>query len=154
MAMVLAESVPAPALQRMEIWASDLSLEMLKVAAGAIYTTRDVQGISPARLRRFFLLGRGPREGSFRMVPEIRDLVKFRHLDLRNPTWAVPTDFPMIFCRNVSIYFAEDERLTLMNRLAQHLRPGGWLAMGNGEILPGVPPSLRKHSPSLFQKEG
>jgi len=44
--------------------------------------------------------------------------------------------------------------MTLMNRLAQHLRPGGWLAMGNGEILPGVPPSLRKCSPSLFQKEG
>jgi chemotaxis protein methyltransferase CheR len=154
MAMVLAETLPPPTLQKVEIWASDLSLEMLKVAAGAIYTTRDVQGVSPARLRRFFLLGRGPREGSFRVVPEIRDLVKFRHLDLRNPTWAVPTDFPMIFCRNVSIYFAEEERLTLMNRLAQHLRPGGWLAMGNGEILPGVPAALRKHSPSLFQKEG
>ncbi len=66
---------------------------MLKVAAGAIYTTRDVQGVSPPRLRRFFLLGRGPREGSFRVVPEIRDLVKFRHLDLRNPAWAVPNDF-------------------------------------------------------------
>jgi len=77
----------------------------------------------------------------------------FRQLDLRNPTWPVPTDFPMIFCRNVSIYFAEDERMTLMDRLAHHLRTGGWLAMGNGEILPGVPPSLRKHSPSLFQKE-
>lgn len=154
MAMVLAETLPPSSLQKMEIWASDLSLEMLKVAAGAIYTTRDVQGVSPTRLRRFFLLGRGPRAGSFRIVPEIRDLVKFRHLDLRNPVWAVPNDFPMIFCRNVSIYFAEDERLTLMNRLAQHLRPGGWLAMGNGEILPGVPPSLRKYSPSLFQKEG
>jgi chemotaxis protein methyltransferase CheR len=154
MAMVLAESVPAPALQRTEIWASDLSLEMLKVAAGAIYTTRDVQGVSPQRLRRFFLLGRGPREGSFRIVPEIRDMVKFRHVDLRNPVWPVPTDFPLIFCRNVSIYFAEDERMSLMNHLAQHLRPGGWLAMGNGEILPGVTTSLRKHSPSLFQKEG
>jgi chemotaxis protein methyltransferase CheR len=154
MAMVLAESLPAGSLPKIEIWASDLSLEMLKVAASAIYTTRDVQGVSPARLRRFFLLGRGPREGSFRIVPEIRDLVKFRHLDLRSPAWAVPTDFPMIFCRNVSIYFAEDERLTLMNRLAQCLRPGGWLAMGNGEILPGVTPSLRKYSPSLFQKEG
>ena len=109
---------------------------MLKTAAGAIYTTRDVQGVSPARLRRFFLLGRGPREGSFRVVPEIRDLVKFRHIDLRNPTWPVPADFPIIFCRNVSIYFAEDERMTLLQRLAQHLRPGGWLAMGNGEILP------------------
>ncbi len=154
MAMVLAESIANLSQQKVEIWASDLSLEMLKNAAGAIYTTRDVQGVSPARLRRFFLLGRGPREGSFRVVPEIRDLVKFRHIDLRNPVWAIPADFPMIFCRNVSIYFAEDERLMLLNRLAQHLRPGGWLAMGNGEILPEVPPSLRKHSPSLFQKEG
>jgi chemotaxis protein methyltransferase CheR len=154
MAMVLAETFANLASQKVEIYASDLSLEMLRVAAGAIYTTRDVQGVSPARLRRFFLLGRGPREGSFRVVPEIRDLVKFRHIDLRNPTWAVPNDFPIIFCRNVSIYFAEDERMTLLHRLAQHLRPGGWLAMGNGEILPEVPPSLRKHSPSLFQKEG
>jgi chemotaxis protein methyltransferase CheR len=154
MAMVLAETLATLASQKVEIWASDLSLEMLRIAAGAIYTTRDVQGVSPARLRRFFLLGRGPREGSFRVVPEIRDLVKFRHLDLRNPAWTVPSDFPIIFCRNVSIYFAEDERMTLMNRLAQHLRPGGWLAMGNGEILPEVPSSLRKYSPSLFQKEG
>jgi chemotaxis protein methyltransferase CheR len=154
MAMVLAETFANLASQKLEIYASDLSLEMLKIAAGAVYTTRDVQGVSPARLRRFFLLGRGPREGSFRVVPEIRDLVRFRHIDLRNATWAVPNDFPIIFCRNVSIYFAEDERMTLLQRLAQHLRPGGWLAMGNGEILPEVPPSLRKHSPSLFQKEG
>jgi chemotaxis protein methyltransferase CheR len=154
MAMVLAETINGLSSQKVEIWASDLSLEMLKLAAGAIYTTRDVQGVSPPRLRRFFLLGRGPRAGSFRVVPEIRDLVKFRHLDLRNPVWSVPNDFPIIFCRNVSIYFAEEERLTLLDRLAQHLRPGGWLAMGNGEILPDVPPTLRKHSPSLFQKEG
>ena len=108
---------------------------MLRIAAGAIYTTRDVQGVSPGRLRRFFLLGRGPRAGSFRVVPEIRDLVKFRHLDLRNPVWAVPNDFPIIFCRNVSIYFAEEERLTLLNRLSQHLRPGGLLEDGGGRSI-------------------
>jgi chemotaxis protein methyltransferase CheR len=154
MAMVLAESLANLQPQKVEIWASDLSLDMLKMAAGAIYTTRDVQGVSPARLRRFFLLGKGPREGSFRVVPEVRDLVRYRHIDLRTPSWPVPADFPIILCRNVSIYFADDERLTLLNRLAQHLRPGGWLAMGNGEIVPEVPATLRKHSPSLFQKEG
>jgi chemotaxis protein methyltransferase CheR len=154
MAMVLAETVQSFSTQKIDIWASDLSLEMLKIGAGAVYTTRDVQGVSPQRLRRFFLLGRGPRQGSFRVVPEIRDLVRFRHLDLRNLVWPVPNDFPIIFCRNVSIYFADEERLPLLNRLAQHLRPGGWLAMGNGEILSEVPSSLRKYSPSLFQKEG
>ena len=50
MAMVLAESLASLSPQKVEIWASDLSLEMLKLAAGAIYTTRDVQGVSPPRL--------------------------------------------------------------------------------------------------------
>jgi chemotaxis protein methyltransferase CheR len=153
MAMVLAETIAGLSPQKVEIWASDLSREVLETAARAIYNARDVQGVSPARLRRFFLRGHGPRAGSFRVVPEIRDLIKFRHLDLRNPNWAVPGDLHMIFCRNVSIYFAEDERMELLNRLAQHLRPGGWLAMGNGEILSAVPAALRKHSPSIYRKE-
>jgi chemotaxis protein methyltransferase CheR len=153
MAMVLAETIPGVTSSRVEIWASDLSKEVLEAAARAIYDARGVQGVSPARLRRFFLRGSGPRAGSFRVVPEIRDMVKFRHLDLRNPSWPLPADFHQIFCRNVSIYFAEDERLELLNRLAQHLRPGGWLAIGNGEILPGVPTSLKKHSPSIYRKE-
>ena len=153
MAMALAEALPPHGLAKVEIWANDLSLEMLKVGASAIYGTRDVQGVSPARLRRFFLLGRGPREGSFRIAPEIRDLVKFRHLDLRNGIWALSNDFHVIFCRNVSIYFADEERMILLDRLSHHLRPGGWLVMGKGEILPSVPASLRKHSPSLYQRE-
>ncbi|WP_165224338.1 CheR family methyltransferase [Aquisphaera insulae] len=153
-AMALAETLPPHGLAKVEIWASDLSLEMLKAAAGAVYTQRDVQGVSPARLRRFFMLGRGPREGSFKVVPEVRDLVKYRHVDLRQPTWALPSDFHVIFCRNVSIYFSDDERLVLLDRLSHHLRPGGWLIMGNGEILPQLPATLRKHSPSLYQREG
>jgi chemotaxis protein methyltransferase CheR len=152
MAMVLAETVANLTPQRVDLWATDLSLEVVQVAARAIYKDRELAGVSPARLRRFFLRGRGPRDGSYRVVPEIRDVVKFKHLDLRNPVWGLPTDFHAILCRNVSIYFAEDERLTLLNRLAQNLRPAGWLVMGNGEILPGVPNSLRKHAPSIFQK--
>ena len=152
-AMALSESVPNLAPQKVEIWATDLSLEVVKSAARAIYNTREVAGVSPVRLRRFFLRGKGPKDGSFRVVPELRDLVKFRHLDLRNPAWPLPNDLHMIFCRNVSIYFAEEERMNLLNRLAAFLRPGGWLAMGNGEILPGVPASLRKIAPSIYRKE-
>ena len=153
MAMALAEALPPHGLSRVEVWAGDLSREMLEAAAGAIYSARDVQGMSPARLRRFFLMGRGPREGSYRIAPEIRDLVRFRHIDLRAPSWPIPADFRAVFCRNVSIYFADEERRELLGRLARHIRPGGWLVMGNGEILPSVPAAFRKHSPSVFQKE-
>ncbi len=153
MAMVLAEAIPNFPAQRIEVWASDLSLEVLKAAARAIYNESEVKGVSSTRLRQFFLRGRGPRDGSFRVAPEIRDLIKFRHIDLRVSSWPLPTDFHIIFCRNVSIYFAEEERMVLLNRLAQHLHTGGWLAMGNGEILPGVPACFRKQSPSLYRKE-
>ncbi len=91
--------------------------------------------------------------GSFKVVPEIRNVVKYRHLNLRDQVWPMPNDFHVILCRNVSIYFAEDERMDLLNRLASSLRPGGWLAIGNGEILPGVPNSLRKIAPSIYRKE-
>ncbi len=153
MAMVLAETIPNLTPQKVEIWASDLSLEVVKVAARAIYQTRDVAGVSQARLRRFFLRGKDKRVGSYRIVPEVRDLVKYRHLNLRDAVWPLPSDFHVILCRNVSIYFAEDERMNLLNRLATSLRPGGWLAIGNGEILPGVPDSLRKIAPSVYRKE-
>jgi chemotaxis protein methyltransferase CheR len=154
MAMVLSELMPNVTPQKVEIWATDLSLEVVKAAARAIYGTREVAGVSPARLKRFFMRGKGPRDGSFRVVPELRDLVKFRHLDLRNASWPLPNDFHVILCRNVSIYFADEERMQLLNRLASNLRPGGWLAMGNGEILPAVPTSLRKIAPSIYRKEG
>jgi chemotaxis protein methyltransferase CheR len=153
MAMALSEAIPNLTTQRVEIWASDLSREAIETAARAIYHDRELRGVSPPRLRRFFLRGTGPRSGSYRVVPEVRDLVRFRHLDLRSPSWPLPSDFHMIFCRNVSIYFADDERMDLFNRLAQHLRPGAWLAIGNGEILPYVPANLKKHSPSVFRKE-
>jgi chemotaxis protein methyltransferase CheR len=150
--MVLTETVPNLTEKKLEIQATDLSMEVVKAAARAIYNERELSGVSPQRMRRFFLRGHGPKAGSYRIVPEVRDLIKFRHLDLRNPVWPFSPDFHVILCRNVSIYFAEEERLQLLNRLAQFLRPGGWLVMGNGEILPGVPASLRKHSPSIYRR--
>ena len=151
MAMVLAETLAPRASQKVEIWASDLSLEMLKVAAGAIYTARDVQGVSPhgsgdsssgatglATARSGS--SRDPRPGQ---VPAPRPA---------EPDLAGPADFHMIFCRNVSIYFAEDERMELLNRLAQHLRPAAGWRWATARSSRGAA-SLRKHSPSFFQKE-
>lgn len=154
LAMILLDNIANLTPQKVEIWASDLSLEVVKNAARAIYNTRDVAGVPPDLLRRFFMRGTGPKDGTFRVVPEVRELVKFRHLDLRTTTWGVPPDFHAVLCRNVSIYFADEERIKLLERLASCIRPGGWLIMGNGEILPIVPAGLRKILPSIYRKEG
>ncbi|MFM7318441.1 MAG: CheR family methyltransferase [Isosphaeraceae bacterium] len=153
LAMILVDKIPNLTPQKVEIWASDLSLEVVTYAARAIYNTRDVAGVPPELLRRYLMRGTGPKDGTYRVVPEVRDLVKFRHLDLRSSNWGVPNDFHAVLCRNVSIYFADEERIRLLDRLAGCLRTGGWLIMGNGEILPTIPAALRKVLPSVYRKE-
>ena len=153
MAMALAECVPVLTADRLEVWATDLSSEAIDAATAAIYAARDFGGVTPERARRFFLRGKGPRSGTYRVVPEVRTLVRFRPIDLRYGPWPLPADFQAIFCRNVSIYFPEDERTNLLERLATQLAPGGWLAIGTGEIIPGTPACLRKVAPSIYRKE-
>ncbi|MFO0959074.1 MAG: CheR family methyltransferase [Isosphaeraceae bacterium] len=144
-------SVPPPG--RLEIWASDVSLGMVRAGARAVYEARELADLGPDRLRRSFLRGRGPNDGFYRVVPEIRSLVTFQHLDLRRADWPIPGDFDAILWRNVAIYFDEGERLAMLDRMAGMLRDGGWLVVGTCEILPERPGLLRKIAPAIFRKE-
>jgi chemotaxis protein methyltransferase CheR len=152
LAILIAERVSGLAPAALEIRATDIALGVVREAARAIYDGRDLAEVSPERLRRFFLRGRGQRQGSYRIVPEIRRLVTFQHLDLRQPAWPLPDDFDAILCRNVAIYFAEAERPPLLDRLAARLRPGGWLVVGNCEILPERPGVLQKAGSAIFRR--
>ena len=153
LAIILAELVPDLATRAPELLATDVSLEMVRGAARGIYDERELADVPPDRLRRFFLRGRGPRHGVYRVVPEIRRLVTFQHFDLRSPTWPVAGLFDAILCRNVALYFEEAERARLIDRLAGRLKPGGWLVVGNCEIFPDRPGLLRKHVQSTFRRE-
>ena len=152
LAMMLAESLPGITAAAIEIRATDIALGVVRSAARAMYEARDLADVSPERLRRFFLRGRERRQGAYRIAPEIRRLVTFQHLDLRKPVWPLPEDFEAILCRNVAIYFGEAERLVLLDRLAGRMRAGGWLVVGNCEILPERPGLLRKTAASIFRR--
>jgi chemotaxis protein methyltransferase CheR len=150
LAMLVAEILPVVTPVQLEIRATDIALEVVRAGARAIYEPRDLAEVAPERLRRFFLRGRRTRHGTFRIVPEIRRLVTFQHLDLRAGAWPLPEPFDAILCRNVALYFTAAERIELLDRLAGRLRPGGWLVVGNCEILPERPGLLRKVAPSIF----
>lgn len=152
LAMLVAELLPGLPPSSIEIRATDISLEIVRSAARAIYQARELTELSPERLRRFFLRGRATKQGTYRITPEIRSLVTFQHFDLHRPSWPLQTAFDAILCRNVAIYFTEAARPVLLDRLAQRLLPGGWLVVGNAEILPERPGLLERIGPSIFRK--
>lgn len=152
LAMLVAELMGGTLPSQFEIYASDLSLEVVQAAADAVYDARMVAEIPPERLRRFFLRGRGVRQGAYKVVPEIRRAVRFHQFDLRRPDWPIPGGLDAVLCRNVAIYFSEAEQRELLERLGRQVVQGGWVVVGNCEIFADVPGVLRKIAPSIFQR--
>jgi chemotaxis methyl-accepting protein methylase len=64
------------------------------------------------------------------------------------------TTFPIIFCRNVMIYFNKATQEDLVNRLATKMEPGGYLFVGHSESLSGIHHPLRYVRPAVYQKAG
>jgi chemotaxis protein methyltransferase CheR len=53
----------------------------------------------------------------------------------------------VVFCKNVLIYFGRDLRERVLQKLAQSLRPGGFLCLGNAERLTGSTATEKTFAP-------
>jgi chemotaxis protein methyltransferase CheR len=134
MAITLAEafgSFDPPA----SILATDVDTQVLKKAEGGIYTLDRLERIGPARVKRFFLRGKGTQSGYVRVRPELRNLVRFERINLLDRTWPVHGPFDAVFCRNVMIYFDRATQSAILSRFAPLLSFDGLLFMGHSESL-------------------
>ena len=43
--------------------------------------------------------------------------------------------FQVIFCRNVLIYFSDKNKISILERLANAMEPGGYLFLGGSESI-------------------
>jgi chemotaxis protein methyltransferase CheR len=60
--------------------------------------------------------------------------------------------FPVIFCRNVMIYFDRQTQESVVKRLSEHLEPGGYLFVGHAESLAGMTHLLEHVRPAVYRK--
>ncbi len=117
-----------------KILATDLDSSMIDRGIRGIYDAERVNGISPERLRRFFHRGKASQTGKVRIVPELRNMVVFKQLNLMHP-WPLQGSLDIIFCRNVVIYFDKETQRVLFDRFANLLNPDGCLFVGHSENL-------------------
>jgi chemotaxis protein methyltransferase CheR len=88
--------------------------------------------------------------------PEVARMVEFRRLNLIEPFHveaAAPGGlFPLIWCRNVMIYFDQATQQRVVARLAQCLEPGGYLFVGHSESLNAIRHSLEYVQPAIYRR--
>ena len=108
------------------------------------------RGLSPERLARFF-----KKQGELYSVnDDLRQAVTFKRRNLLED-WSNEAPWDVILCRNVLIYFTEEDRMSVIKRLTKRLRSDGYLILGAMEIYPaGLPGLVRKRfgSTTVWQK--
>jgi chemotaxis protein methyltransferase CheR len=144
-AMVLREA-GCPA----QIRATDIDSQVLATGQEGVYAAERTAAIPAERLRRHFLRGTGSNEGLLRIRPELRTMVSFAQFNLQEPAWP-RTQFDVVFCRNVVIYFDREAQRRLADRLAQALAPGGLLVVGHAESFPASHPAFRSCGRTAYE---
>ena len=152
-AVTLLEELGADAGRVAKIRASDISTKVLKRAEAGVYAGDRFRGLSQNWCSRYLLRGTGNREGEFRFRPEVRNLIQFERINLMEP---LPNagPFPLIFLRNIMIYFDRVTQERVIDALTAKLEPGGYLFVGHSESLNGLAHRLEHVQVAVYRKPG
>jgi chemotaxis protein methyltransferase CheR len=130
LAITVAESLGLHA--PVKILCSDIDTNVLTTASRGVYEA-NARGLSPQRLRGFFLKGKGGNEGSIRVKPELARFIEFKPFNLMQTSWQLGEAFDVVFCRNVMIYFDAPTQRKVLERIHGVMKPGGKLFVGHSE---------------------
>nr|WP_249809128.1 protein-glutamate O-methyltransferase CheR [Bradyrhizobium sp. 137] len=139
LAMCLKEMGAALTGWRIEIIATDLSQEVLEKAKAGVYSQFEVQRGLPIQMLVKYFKQTGE---TWQINPELRAMIQHRQLNLLHDFAQLGT-FDVIFCRNVLIYFDQDTKINIFNRLARQIEPDGFLVLGAAETVVGLTDTFR-----------
>lgn len=134
LAMVLRRHLPSQV--DLRVLGTDVSERVIDRARAGVFTEEAGSTIPKGYLHEFMLKGRGTSAGTISASPELRGLVRFEQSNLLDPSTERWGRFDLVFCRNVLIYFAEEDRSRILERLCERIVPGGTLFLGSSETAP------------------
>jgi chemotaxis protein methyltransferase CheR len=138
-AMVLKEKAGALSGWRTEIVATDLSQEVLEKSRAGLYSQFEVQRGLPIQLlvKYFTQIGE-----LWQINSELRAMVQHKQLNLLQD-FSHLGKFDVIFCRNVLIYFDQETKINVFERMAKLIEPDGILTLGAAESVVGITDAFR-----------
>jgi chemotaxis protein methyltransferase CheR len=134
LAILLHQVLPDLRDWQVTITATDINARFLHKAAAAVYGPWSFRDAPEGFQERYF---RRTAEGRFAIIPEIKSLVTFAHLNLAEdayPSLVTETNaMDLIFCRSVLMYFTPRQADKVIRNLHHALVQGGWLVVSPSE---------------------
>ena len=126
---------------KIDIIATDLSQGVLEKSKAGIFSQFEVQRGLPIQMlvKHFTQVG-----DMWQLNPDIRAMVQHRQLNLLQDFGHLGM-FDVIFCRNVLIYFDQDTKANIFERLSKVLEPDGFMVLGAAESVVGISDAFKPH---------
>ncbi len=115
-------------LSRIHILATDIDKQVIAKAKLGLYTSKSLKGLPQEFLKKYF---QQITPTTFQISEDIKRCVEFKEHDLLKD--AYPTNYDLIVCRNVLIYFTEEAKNDIYRKFNGALRQDGILFVGSTE---------------------
>ena len=102
-------------------------------------------------VRRYFK--RIPETGEYQVTKELKQDVIYRQFNLMDP-FPFRKELQVVFLRNVMIYFDQETKNELLQKVYDCLEPGGYLFIGKTETIDRRKVPFQMVQPSIFKKAG
>lgn len=133
-AILLSRLIPDLASWNISLLATDINPQALEHGHRGVYRQWSFRN-APPWLMDYFTIR---KNGRFEIIPRIRKMVRFEHLNLADDGAAPGCDgtdaVDIIFCRNVMLYFNPVQTEHTLARFHKALRDKGWLFVGPTEV--------------------
>lgn len=144
LSMILSKSMLS---RQCTIHATDLDTLILEKARRGIYHERSLKEMPETMRAKYFT----KYDDTYTIHSDIKNRVTFKQHDLLMQPFE--TNYDLIICRNVMIYFTEEARAHLYEKFSQSLRKGGVLFVGSTEqILAPERYNLQRFDTFFYEK--
>lgn len=152
LAACIIDGFPNAATYDLKLLATDLDEDVLAQAEQPHVTAEQIAPLTPDQKR--MLLEHGTDGTSDpRIKREIRDLITFAKLNIQEE-FPMSGMFDVIFCRNVLIYFEQENQRSIWRKFAERSRDNGFLYIGHSERVMGGASDLYKQvGTTIYQRQ-
>lgn len=117
-----------------DMLATDISHDILAQAKEGIYSQFEVQRGLPVQM---LMDNFTQTEEKWQIKDEVRNMIRFEYFNLLDSMTGLGK-FDIIFCRNVLIYFDEETKTSVFEKMAGQLEKDGFLFLGGAETVLGI----------------
>lgn len=138
-----------------KVLATDISSNVLEEARKGQYSNEDIAHLPPQWRQKYFncIMSGSDSKECAELCQKIRNEVIFRKFNLMESVFPFKRKFHVIFCRNVMIYFDNETKKRLVDKLYDLTEDGGFLFIGHSESLNREQTRYKYIMPALYRKE-